>query len=57
MTCLTWHEKYFTRIDEGQGRGYSCLTTIDENTIGIVYEGSQADLVFQRLSMKDLMKD
>lgn len=54
---LTWHEKYFTRIDEGQGRGYSCLTTIDENTIGIVYEGSQADLVFQRLSMKDLMKD
>jgi sialidase-1 len=52
---LTWSEKYFTLIDEGRGRGYSCLTTIDENTVGILYEGSQADLVFQRLSLKEIM--
>ena len=54
---MTWHEKYFTLIEEGQGRGYSCLTVIDDNTIGILYEGSQADLVFQRMSMLELMRD
>lgn len=54
---MTWQEKYFTLLDEGWGRGYSCMSIIDEDTIGILYEGSQADLVFQRMSMKELMKD
>lgn len=53
---LTWSEKNFTLIDEGRGRGYSCLTIIDDNTVGILYEGSQADLVFQRLSLKEIME-
>jgi sialidase-1 len=52
---MTWPENHFTLIDEGQGRGYSCLTSIDENIIGILYEGSQADLVFQRLNLTDLL--
>lgn len=51
---MTWPEKYYTLIDEGQGRGYSCLTLIDEHTIGMLYESSQADLVFQRFRMEDL---
>lgn len=54
---MTWQEKYFTLIDEGRGRGYSCLTSIDENTIGILYEGSQADLVFQKVSLQELMQN
>ncbi|KAA3638083.1 MAG: exo-alpha-sialidase [Bacteroidetes bacterium] len=54
---MTWQEKYFTLIDEGRGRGYSCLTSIDENTIGILYEGSQADLVFQKISLQELMQN
>ncbi len=52
---MTWHPKYYTLIDEGQGRGYSSMTTIDENTVGILYEGSQADLIFQRFSLEDLL--
>jgi sialidase-1 len=53
---MSWPEQYHTMIDEGMGRGYSCLTSIDENTIGILYEGSQADLVFQKFTLADLMK-
>jgi len=51
-----WPEEHQLLIDEGSGRGYSCMTSIDEETIGILYEGSQADLVFQRIKIKDLLK-
>jgi sialidase-1 len=51
---LTWNENYYTLIDEGRGFGYSCMTTIDEYTIGILYEGSQAHMVFQRIKLSDL---
>ena len=52
----TWPEKYHMLLDEGRGRGYPSLTSIDQNTIGILYEGSQADLVFQRISLSDLIR-
>ena len=52
---LTWPEENKVLLDAGRGRGYSCLTSIDENTIGILYESSQADLVFQRIPLKDLL--
>ncbi len=52
----TWPELNQLLIDEGVGRGYSCMTSIDEETIGILYEGSQADLVFQRIKIKDLLR-
>jgi len=53
---MTWDEKYYTLIDEGKGRGYSCMTSIDENTIGILYEGSQADLIYQRIKISDILR-
>ncbi len=49
----TWEKKIL--LDEWKGRGYSCLTSIDEETIGILYESSQADLVFQAVKLKDLL--
>lgn len=49
----TWQTK--TLLDEGKGRGYSCITSIDEDTIGVLYESSQADLVFQQVALKDLI--
>lgn len=52
----SWPEQNQLLLDEGQGRGYSCMTSIDEETIGILYEGSQADLVFQKIKIKDLLK-
>ena len=42
-------------LDERIGRGYSSLTSIDEKTIGILYEGSQSDLVFQKISLKNIL--
>ena len=52
---LTWPEGNQVLLDKGRGRGYSCLTSIDEQTIGILYESSQADMVFQRIPLKDLI--
>ena len=54
---MTWPTTYHTLIDEGTGRGYSCLTSIDDSTIGILYEGSQADMVFQKFKIAELMVD
>ena len=53
---LTWPKEYQVLLDEGTGRGYSCLASIDENTVGILYESSQADLVFQKVPMEELLK-
>jgi len=50
----TWPEKNWLLLDELKSRGYSCLTSIDENTIGILYEGSQADLVFQKIPVHEI---
>jgi len=50
----TWPEKYWMLLDQKSGRGYSCLTSIDEQTIGILYEGSQADMVFQKIALSEL---
>lgn len=51
----TWPEKYWMELDEGRGAGYSCITTIDENTIGILYEGSRAQMTFQKIDVSDLL--
>lgn len=51
----TWPEKHQLLLDKDKGRGYSCMTSIDEETIGILYEGSQADLVFQRVKISDIL--
>jgi len=53
---MNWPNAYYTLIDEGRGRGYPSLTSIDENTIGLLYEGSQADLIFQKITLKELLK-
>ena len=49
----SWERKVL--FDEWKGRGYSCITTVDEETIGVLYESSQADLVFQTVKLKDLL--
>ncbi len=52
----TWEEANTTLIDAGEGRGYSCLTKVDDEHIGILYEGSGADLVFQVFHIDELVK-
>src|SRR5690606_1291213 len=53
---MTWPQEYWLLLDAGKGRGYSCLTSIDEATIGIVYEGSQADMTFEQIPLKEILK-
>jgi sialidase-1 len=53
---LTWPANKKILLDEWKSRGYSCLTSIDAETIGIVYESSQCDLVFQKIKLKDLLQ-
>lgn len=50
----TWPEDKHILLDEYSGRGYSCITSMDESTIGILYESSQADLVFQTVSIEEI---
>jgi len=51
----TWPEKYWLELDEGQGAGYSCITSVDEEQIGILYEGSQAHMTFQKIKIKEFL--
>jgi len=52
----TWPKEYRLLLDEGRGNGYPSMTRIDERHVGIVYEGSQAHLVFEKLSLKELLR-
>lgn len=50
----TWPETHHRLLDEGRGAGYSTLTQIDADHVGIVYEGSRSHLVFERFHLKEL---
>jgi sialidase-1 len=52
---MTWPEKYWMLLDEQKSKGYSCLTSIDENTIGILFEGSRADMTFMMITLSELL--
>jgi len=53
---LSWPEEYWMLLDEGNSRGYSCISSVDEQTIGILYEGSQADMTFESIRLEELIK-
>ena len=48
----TWTRKCL--LDEGGSWGYSCLTMIDKDTVGILYESSQVHMTFQAIPLKDI---
>jgi len=52
---MTWPEERRILLDEGRGRGYPSLSQIDADRVGIVYEGSRADVVFQVIPLSDLV--
>jgi sialidase-1 len=52
---LTWPQEYHTLLDQGNGWGYPSLSRIDDRHVGIVYAGSQADLVFEKISLDELL--
>ena len=54
---MTWPVEQQLLIDEGASAGYSCMSMIDAQTVGVLYEGSQAQLTFQRVALADIVKD
>jgi sialidase-1 len=52
---MTWPEEYEVEINEVHGYGYSCLTMVDKNTVGILYEGVK-ELYFQKIQVTDLLE-
>lgn len=53
---VTWPVVHQLLLDEGDNWGYSCLTMIDRETVGILYESSVAHITFQAIKLKDIVK-
>lgn len=52
---MTWPESREILLDEFGGAGYSCITSVDEETIGILYEGYGCNLIFQQIALSELL--
>jgi len=51
----TWPVEYQLEIYSPEGYGYSCMSMIDQQTIGIVYEGTK-NLIFQKIDVSSIIK-
>lgn len=52
---VTWPVENHLLLDEENNWGYSCLTMIDNETIGILYESSVAHITFQAVKIRDIL--
>jgi sialidase-1 len=52
----SWPKEFQVLLNENQGFGYSCMTMVDENTVGILYEGVK-ELYFQKIPVEDLLNN
>ena len=53
---MTWPLSNQVTLDEDESWGYSCLSMIDKETVGIFYESSVAHMTFQAVKLTDLVK-
>lgn len=53
---MTWPLSNQLMLDEDEGWGYSCLSMIDKETVGIFYESSVAHMTFQAVKLTDLVR-
>ena len=53
---MTWKEVNQVLLDEDEGWGYSCLTMVDSETVGILYESSVAQITFQTVPLRDIVR-
>lgn len=53
---LTWPAEHQVLLDEDEGWGYTCLSMIDNETVGIFYESSVAHMTFQAVKISDLIQ-
>jgi sialidase-1 len=52
---LTWPRDMQLELYGPECFGYSCLTMIDQNTLGILYEGTK-EILFQRITLNSLFE-
>lgn len=52
---MTWPTHWHSLIDEGASAGYSCLTMVDDQHVGILFEGSRSHMTFMRLPISELL--
>jgi len=52
---ITWPEKNWNLLDEERS-AYSSITSVDDQTIGIMYEGSQSQITFQKIAISEFIK-
>jgi sialidase-1 len=45
-----------TELNSADSYGYSCLTMVNDSTLGILYEGTK-DLYFQQISVMELLNN
>ncbi|MFT4512263.1 MAG: sialidase-1 [Planctomycetota bacterium] len=50
----TWPARWHTRYDQRPGAGYSCLTQVDNEHVGVVYEGRR-ELYYLRFPIRELL--
>ena len=51
----SWPQAHHLLLDEGRGAGYPSLSRAGPRHIGIVYEGSQAHLIFEKIPLEELL--
>lgn len=54
---LTFPAEYDVLLDESHGWGYSCLTMVDNHTVGILYESSVAHITFQAVPLLGILNN
>lgn len=51
----SWPAEMQILLDEKNGWGYSCLSRVDAEHVGILYESSQAHMTFQLIPIRELL--
>jgi sialidase-1 len=51
---ITWPEEYQIELYEDSTYGYSCMTIVDDEHLGILYEGNK-ELYFQKIPLAELL--
>lgn len=54
---MSWKEANQVMLDEGEGWGYSCLSMVDKDHVGILYESSVCHLCFQVIPLDELVRE
>lgn len=53
---FTWPGEFRLLLNGAAGYGYSCLTMVNDSTLGIVYEGIK-DLYYQKIRVRDVLNN